>query len=691
MEARNKRKKFINRLAIPSFFVIAIIVIVCFIPRESKFKYLYLEDRPWQYGLLTAPFDFHIQKSDKVIEAEKDSIMKSFQPYYMEKDGVEKEVISQFERDANARGITGEYVSYLNKKLAALYKAGIISGENYDNIEKSGKKNLKLSTLESRNRVVTRNLSSFYTPRTAYEQIVKDRPEYIDMSVLQSLNLNNYLEPNIVYDEDRSSSLKDELLSQIILYEGLVQSGEKIIDRGEIIDSRTFDILNSYTKELEKKSGAKANPLWLIIGQVIMVSSLIMFLMLFLLYFRTREYKNQKSVIFILLLVTFFAVFTAVVSNYKAYSVIYMIPFTISTILVRTFIDSRTAMVTHMITVLICSLMVPQPAEFIAIQLMVGIVCILSLRNFSERSQLLFTSIIILITYIVAYTGWVLSTEADVVSINWRMYVYFCINFIFVTFAYILVYVCEKVFGFISEVSMIELSNINKPLLQKLSEVAPGTFQHSMQVSNLVSAAAVRIGANAPLARTGALYHDIGKMENPAFFTENQSPGMNPHAGLSYKESARIIISHVEEGVRIAKKYNLPQQIIDFIETHHGRGKAKYFYNSYKNEHPDEEVDEADFTYPGPNPFSKETALLMMADTVEAASRSLPEYTPESISALVNRLIDDQVQDGLMNNAPITFQEIQIAKKVYIDKLIRIYHSRIAYPELKEKEVETEE
>lgn len=689
MEPRNK-KKIINRLGTPLLFVAAIVLIVYFIPRESKFKYIYFENRPWQYGLLTAPFDFHIQKSDKAIQAEKDSIMQTFQPYYMEKEDTEKEVVSNFSQHAEAKDVPAEYVTYIKNKLAEIYKAGVISGEDYESVEKSEKKQLKLIDAVNRNRVINRNLSTFYTPKAAYEKILKDKPVSLDQSVIQSLNINNYLEASIVYDEDKSSNLKEELMSQIVLYEGMVQVGEKIIDRGEIIDSRTYDILNSYTKELESKGGTKTNPVWLIAGQIIMVTILMLFLMLYLLYFRPREYKNRKNVIFILLLVTVFSVITGILVNYKIYSMIYVIPFTISTILVRTFIDSRTAMMTHMITILICGLMVPQPAEFMVIQFLVGMVCIISLRRFSERSQLLFTSLIILLTYIVAYTGWVLCFEGDLVAISWRMYVYFCINFIFVTFAYILVYVCEKVFGFISEVSMIELSNINRPLLQRLSEIAPGTFQHSMQVSNLVSAAAIRIGANAPLVRTGALYHDIGKMVNPAFFTENQSPGMNPHAGLSYKESAKIIISHVEEGVKIAKRYNLPQQIIDFIETHHGRGKAKFFYNSYRNEHPDEVVDEADFTYPGPNPFSKETALLMMADTVEAASRSLPEYTEESITSLVNRLIDDQLKDGLLKNAPVTFQDIEMSKKVFIDKLIRIYHSRIAYPELKEKEVETE-
>lgn len=329
-----------------------------------------------------------------------------------------------------------------------------------------------------------------------------------------------------------------------------------------------------------------------------------------------------------------------------------------------------------------------QMAQFITVQMLVGYMCIFSLRNLSERSQLVVCALLILVTYIVSFTGWILCTEGDIALIkeNSRVYIYFCINFVFVTFAYLLVYVCERVFGFMSEVSMIELSNTNRPLLQQLSEVAPGTFQHSMQVSTLVVAAAHRIGANATLVRTGALYHDIGKMVNPIFFTENQVEGIDPHAGLTEKESARIIIDHVAEGVRIAKKNNLPQQIIDFIETHHGKGKAKYFYNSYVNNHPDEIVDEEDFTYPGPNPFTRETAILMMADTVEAASRSLKENTKEAITELVNRLIDSQLSDGLFKNAPITFKDIEQVKEVFCDKLVSMRHLRVAYPELKRGE-----
>lgn len=685
MDERSK-KKIKSRLSIPLLFLIATVVIIYFIPRENKFSYTYTVNRPWPYGLLTAPFDFHVQKSEGQIELEKDSVMNTFQPYYTENADIEKEVIGRLEDEAKKDDIPDEYVSYIKSKLAQIYKVGIISAENFEIVNKTQKKQFKLREANNKTRVSTCNLNAFYTPRSAYEKIINDRPDMLKSSVFKSLNINDFLTANVLYDEETSNKVKEELLGQIVMYKGMVQSGEKIIDRGEIVDARTFDILNSYVKEVESRGGTKTNPFWLIIGQVLMVLMLVASLGVFLLFFKPRVYKNRKELMFILLSVVVFCVVSSISVNLKLYSLLFIIPFAMPTILIRTFIDSWTAMVVHVVIVLLCSLMVPQPAEFMMIQLLTGFIAILSLRNLSERSQLLYCALLILLTYMISYTGWILCFEGDISMINWRMYVYFCINFIFVTFTYVLVYVCERVFGFISEVSMIELSNINRPLLQKLSEVAPGTFQHSMQVSNLVSAAATRIGANAPLVRTGALYHDIGKMTNPAFFTENQSPGMNPHAGLSYKESAKIIIAHVEEGVKIAKKYNLPQQIIDFIETHHGRGKAKYFYNSYKNEHPDEIVDVTDFTYPGPNPFSRETALLMMADTVEAASRSLPEYTEESITNLVNKLIDGQLEDGLMKNAPITFQEIEMAKRVYIDKLIRIYHSRIAYPELKEKD-----
>jgi len=694
MAKRDKFFKWNLKIPTPVFFIATIIIIFYFLPREGKYKYSYTENRPWQYGLLTASFNFHIHKSDVQLKQEQDSILQSYQPYYVSNPDVGKTASIQFGQDARAKSIPSDYISYVTRKLAEVYKAGIISAEGYEKVQSVNKKQLQL---RSDNSIAfsTRHLASFYTPKQAYDKIIGDAPSYVNTDELESLNLNDYLNVNILYDEDTSAKTKQEMLRQIALYEGEVQSGEKIIDRGEIVDARTKNILDSYIGELAGKVGTKAKPGWLMLGETIMITLLIMSLMIYLKFYRLHEYENRKNIIFILLMVVIFPVITGLMADTKMFALMYLVPFAVPTILIRTFIDSRTAMTTHMITVLICALMLPlaQMAQFIVIQILVGYMCIFSLRNLSERSQLVYCSLFILLTYIVSYTAWVLCTEGDISILkeNYKLYIYFCINFVFVSFAYLLVYMCEKVFGFISEVSMIELSNTNRPLLQQLSEVAPGTFQHSMQVSTLVVSAAQRIGANATLVRTGALYHDIGKMVNPIFFTENQSEGMNPHAGLTEKESARIIIDHVAEGVKIAKKHKLPQQIVEFIETHHGKGKAKYFYNSYVNSHPDEVVDETDFMYPGPNPFTRETALLMMADTVEAASRSLKDNSKEAIAELVERLIDSQVADGLMKNAPVTFRDIEQVKEVFIDKLISMRHLRVAYPELRIKEGGEEE
>lgn len=683
---------YISKIKIPTsvLFIAAIIIIVYFLPREGKYKYSYDENRPWQYGLLTAPFKFHIHKSDAQIQEEKDSIMQTYQPYYLADATIEKKAISQVVQDARARSIPEDYITYINRKFTEIYKAGVISAEDYERIQELNKKQLILRSETANKIAATRHIASFYTPRQAYEKIIDDAPAHIDIGRLKTFNLNNYLIANIIYDERMSLGIKNDMLQQVSLYDGEVQYGEKIIDRGEIVDARLKNILDSYIKEAEGKVGTKSKPGWLIMGELVMITLFIMALMIYLRFYRIEEYRNKKNVIFMLLMVVIFPVITGIMGDSKMFTLMYVIPFAIPTILIRTFIDSRTAITTHTITILICAIMFPlaQMAQFITVQMLVGYMCIFSLRNLSERSQLVVCALLILVTYIVSFTGWILCTEGDIALIkeNSRVYIYFCINFVFVTFAYLLVYVCERVFGFMSEVSMIELSNTNRPLLQQLSEVAPGTFQHSMQVSTLVVAAAHRIGANATLVRTGALYHDIGKMVNPIFFTENQVEGIDPHAGLTEKESARIIIDHVAEGVRIAKKNNLPQQIIDFIETHHGKGKAKYFYNSYVNNHPDEIVDEEDFTYPGPNPFTRETAILMMADTVEAASRSLKENTKEAITELVNRLIDSQLSDGLFKNAPITFKDIEQVKEVFCDKLVSMRHLRVAYPELKRGE-----
>ncbi|GAB6010738.1 HD family phosphohydrolase [Viscerimonas tarda] len=685
-----KKNKRIN-IPMPLLFIAAALLIIFFCPREGKFKYSYVEGKPWRYGLLTASFDFPIYKGELEIERERDSLLSKYQPYFTINKEISENAISEFDESAVENDIPEEYVLYIKAKMAELYESGIISTEDYDKIENTRSKQLKLIYASS-NTAVARDVSSFYTPKSAYEKFIKDKPDILDIHVVTSLSLNNCLFSNILYDKETSTKAKDELLSQISPAQGMVQSGEKIIDRGELVTPRTFMILNSLKKVSDETVGSKSTQSWLLLGESLLVLVFIFSFMTYLRFFRLKEYSNRKNVLFMLLMITGFSALTGIAVDNNLFNV-YIIPYVIPTIMVRTFIDSRTAMTTHLITALICSFMVPFPAEFLTLQITAGFICIFSLRDLTERSQLIRSSFFILVTYMLVYAGYSLTHDAgfaqdkelDTTRAHWMMLLYFGINFIFVMFTYLLVYMCEKVFGFISGVSMIELSNTNKPLLQKFSEVAPGTFQHSIQVSNLASAVALKLGANAALARTGAIYHDIGKMTNPAFFTENQAPGMNPHAGLSYKESARIIISHVEEGVKIARKYNLPQQIIAFIVTHHGTGKTRFFYNSYKNEHPDEEIDESIFLYPGPNPFSKETAIVMMADAIEAASHSLTEFTEESISELVERMIDAQMSEKLLRNAPITFKDIETAKTVFKEKLITIYHTRITYPELKKE------
>lgn len=667
----------------PAFFILAIVIIAFFAPRETTKSYSEIEGKPWRYGLVTAPFDFPIYKPDSQLEFEKDSIMKEYVPYYSQDNTRAEKSITIFTNDAKAANIPMEYITYVQKKMTNIYNVGLISISEY---EKSGNGTLnQLYLINNDNIAGLRAVNSFYSSKLAYEKIINDIPDHLELSVIQSLNLNNYLFDNIIQDAELSLKAKNELLRKIPFAEGNVLAGQKIIDRGEIVTAKTIHILNSLQKMTEQREGSRTRLNLMIIGDVILFAALIIAFMTYLIFFRPREYCIRRNVVFMLLMIVIFSVLTSVFV--KLNFNIYIIPYAIATIMVRTFIDSRTAMITHLVTALICSLMVPFPHEFLLLQIPLGFVCIFSLKDLSERSQLIRSSFYILLAYATLYIGVTLAINGNIKQIDPLMFLYFGINFMFVMFAYLLIYICEKVFGFISGVSMIELSNISKPLLQQLSEVAPGTFQHSMQVSNLAAAVATRIGANSQLVRTGALYHDIGKMVNPEFFTENQAPGINPHAGLSCKESAQMIISHVSEGIKIAKKHNLPSQIIDFIATHHGLGKVKYFYNSYRNEHPDEEVDEADFCYPGPNPFSKETAILMMADTVEAASRSLQTYTEESIKELVDRLIDTQVSDGLLKNAPITFRDIEDAKMIFKEKLLTIYHSRIVYPELS-KEVQ---
>ncbi len=662
-------------------FLAAVAVIAYFFPREGKFKYQFQSGKPWKYGLLTASFTFPIYKTDEQVKHEQDSMLRDFRPYYQLKsttgDAQKSRLFADYNSTLNKKA-NSAHLQYIETALNQIYSAGVISAKDYEDLKSKGVAEIKVIDNKLSKE---RPTGSLYTVKTAYEYILNNTPAYLNKNTIQACNLNNYLTENLLYDTQTTERIRKEMLSTLSLTSGVVQVGERIIDRGEIINDQTYNILRSLKIEYEQRSGTVQQQSWEILGEVILISSLFAFLFLYLFLFRFATFEKIRLLFFILLIITGLAVITALNAQFKIFS-IYVIPYAIIPIIVRTFFDSRTALFSHIITVLICSFMAPFPFEFVLLQITVGMTAIYSLKDLTQRSQLVQSSILITITYTLIYLGYALIQEATWEKINWNMFIYFLINGLLLLFAYLLIYIFEKLFGFVSHVTLVELSNINSPFLRKFSEECPGTFHHSLQVSNLAVEASMRVNGNTQLIRTAALYHDIGKMENPVFFTENQT-GVNPHEKLDIEQSVQIIINHVKDGARMAQKLGLPQQIIDFIYTHHGESKAKYFYNSFKNKYPDREIDESKFTYPGPNPFTKETAILMMADSVEAATRSITEFTEETIKQMVEKVINGQIQEGLYKNAPITLKDIETIKQLFIEKLQTYYHTRISYPDLK--------
>ena len=527
-------------------------------------------------------------------------------------------------------------------------------------------------------------ISCIYSTIAAYEKLFIDEKLAPQRQILQRCNLNNYITPNLIYDKERSETEKNDLLSGIPLASGMVMSGQKVIDRGDIIDDYAYRVLSSYEKEMKRRNSTSGEITSTIIGQAIFVTILVLLFTMYLALFRRDYFGKQRSITMLYVMITLFPILVSLMMEHNFFSV-YIIPFAMAAIFIRVFMDSRTAFISQATIVLICAAAVKYQYEFIIVQLVAGLVAIYSLRDLSSRAQVLKTAFLVTIASCAVYFAMQMMQNNNISKLDHSMYAHFVVNGIFLLLAYPLMYLIEKVFGFTSNVTLFELSNTNRGLLRSLSEVAPGTFQHSITVGNLASEIANRIEANSLLVRTGALYHDIGKMTNPVFFTENQA-GVNPHDNMSCKESVRIIIGHVTEGIKLAERANLPKIIEDFILTHHGTGLAKYFYVKYTNDHPDEDVDKKAFMYPGPNPFTREQAILMMADTIEAASRSLPEYTEESIATMVEKLIEEQVSNGFFKECPITFRDIALAKQVAIERLMSIYHTRIQYPELKKDE-----
>jgi len=678
----NQRFSYKNLIYKSLIFIATVSVIVYFLPNEGKFNYQFDINKPWKYGLLQASFDFPIYKNDLQVQKEQDSILADYQPYFQIDKEAEKNVLSKLREDYNKtlrHSLPGtDYVRYIERTLKALYEDGIIAGNDLKRMEEDS---IIAIRLVDKNVATSRFIDQLYTVKEAYEYLLNADTAHYKKKILQQCNLNDYITPNLVYDEEKSEAAQKDLLSNISWANGFVLNGQKIIDRGEIVDEQTYNILESLRKEWEKRSDSVQEKRLTLAGQILYVGIFLFCFMAYLELFRADYYERKGTLTLLFALIVFFPVLSSIMVEQNLSS-IYVVPFAMIPIIVRVFLDSRTAFMAHVTIILLCSITLRFPHEFILLQVVAGMVAIYSLRELSQRSQLLRTALVVFISYALLYFAFELIHEDDLTKLNTRMYIYFMINGILLLFAYPLLFLLEKTFGFTSDVTLVELSNINNSLLREMSEVAPGTFQHSLQMANLAAAAANKIGGKSQLVRTGALYHDIGKMVNPAFFTENQS-GVNPHKSLSYEQSAQVIISHITDGLKLAEKHNLPKVIKDFISTHHGRGLTKYFYISYKNEHPDEEVDQEKFRYPGPNPFTKEQAVLMMADSVEAASRSLPEYTEESISTLVDKIIDTQVSEGYFKECPITFKDIATVKALFKEKLKTMYHTRISYPELK--------
>lgn len=662
-------------------FIGAVALIVYFFPKEPDNSYTYEKDHPWTYSLLTAPFDIPVEKDSVTRRLIRDSIDAVFEPVYYRDNEIENSVLAAFATQLNDMAddlsLTPADRNTLVAEVRSIYHNGVVGPETYASI-RSGK--LPAVRMIHDNVAMSLPTAGYNSARSAYAHLdsVFRQPHF--RTAITATRLSEHLVPNILLDTVETSRLHSEIYQKAIAATEVVQKGERIIDKGQLVTPRLYSVLSKYEEMLKERGAQSTQSLFLpMIGQILFMSLIFGGIYAFLYFFRRKYFDNNRTLSFLVILIVAFALFAFALSKSWQYG-LWVVPFSMVPIMTLIFLDSRTAFFTHTATVLLCSIIAPFPLEFIFMQMCAGVVSIDSLKELSRRSQLLRTALLVFLAYSTSFLAIELMHNGTLDAVTPEMFGWFAINAVFISFAYVLLFVLEKIFGFTSRVTLVELSDINNPLLRELSEECPGTFQHSMAVSNLASAAASRIGADVQLVRAGALYHDIGKIDNPAFFTENQH-GVNPHNALNALQSARIVIGHVTDGLKRADKEKLPSIIRAFISEHHGRGTARYFYTTYCNTHLGEEVDKAPFTYPGPNPQSRETSLLMMADAVEAASRSLTDHSPAAISALVNRIIDTQISEGLHNESPISFRDVSEIKEIFSQRLRSMFHARISYPE----------
>ncbi|MGQ1788503.1 MULTISPECIES: HD family phosphohydrolase [unclassified Saccharicrinis] len=707
-------KEFVQRLKKYSqasyrilLFLAAVLIIANLMPRERKLRYDYSKGEPWRYDVLIAPFDFRIFKTDQELEVERDSILKNFRPYFTYDSAavvnVKREFLSAYEKKMpdyvqKYKFLNGKIKNKENARLVSelvdtilwqVYAKGVIAiPEEYA----ERKDELELM-LVNENLAEPFMANEFFTLRSSYQFIIKELAKGLAFTTndfrgvenfISELQINDFLITNINLDKERTLNEKDRALKNLALTNGIVLGGQRVIEKGEIINDSGIKKLNSYKKEYESRVGTLSQYNQILAGHVLTTLMFLTGLFLFLYFYRKDVFLNLNYITFLLMILCTI-ILMAFISHRIPDVPIWVIPFTILPLIVRTFMDSRLGFFMFVVAMVLASFFSDNSFEFIFLQIPAGIAAIFSLYKMARRAQIVRSAIFIFLTYSVFYTGLHLMQEGDIQTINYRYYMYFAINGILILAVYPLIYIFEKLFGFLSDVTLVELSDTNHPLLRKLAENAPGTFQHSIQVGNLAQEVAYKIDANPLLVRAGAMYHDIGKSATPLYFTENQISGINPHDNMDFEDSAKLVIDHIEGGVKIARKHKLPEKIIDFISTHQGTTKARYFYNSFINKYPDKEPEEKNFTYPGPTPFTKETAILMMADSIEAASRSLKNYTDEAIDKLVENIVNTQIKEGQFFNAPITFREITTAKMVFKQKLKNIYHARVSYPKVKKK------
>lgn len=682
--------KFWRTIQIILLYLVSIFLVYFMFPREGKFRYEYSKNKPWMHETLVAPFDIPIYKTDQQIQQEKDSLQRSARLYFSTDTLIGSDMLSTFNSDysslvsslgvglyiSDTWSVTGHVISGV---LGDIYVDGVI--ERHPVLE--GLDLDQLPVMVVRNALAEeQNYRDFYTERSAYEYLIGEieRINPGSLDILNHLALNDYLRSNLLYDEEMTAMVREANIENLTLTQGMVQAGQRIIARGELVSNAKFQVIESIRMEYESNPNVGKNYLVVYAGQFLLITLVFLALFWFIFYFRQDIFKSRKQTFFTLGLIVAMVGLTMAAETNDAVSV-YVIPFVVVPIFLKTFFDIRYALFVHMVTLLLAGFWVPNSYQFVLMNFLAGLVGLFSMRSYYKRGILFYAATFVFATYSLIYILLSIMQEGDLAQINWINVLWLAGNGLLVLTIYPLVFLFERIFGFLSDATLFELSDTNQPLLRKLAEKAPGTFQHSMQVANLAEEAILQVGGNSLLIRAGAMYHDIGKMEAPENFIENQHDGVNPHNDLDFRSSARVIIDHVTQGEEIAKKHKLPPQIIDFIRTHHGTSTVQYFYRSFLNSNPEEEVDINEFTYPGPKPYSKETSVLMMADSVEAASRTLKQYSPDSIHDLVENIVAHQTAEDQFSETDLTFGDITTIKEIFKNRLSNIYHSRIEYPE----------